>query len=42
MAIKVDEEMVSGWHALDFLCLLGVDFSMEGCVTSYSSQRVDG
>jgi len=33
---------VSGWHALAFLCLLGVDTSMEGHVTSYSSQRVDG
>ncbi len=31
-----------GWHALAFLCLLGVDSSMEGHVTSYSSQRVDG
>ncbi len=30
------------WHALAFLCLLGVDSSMEGHVTSYSSQRVDG
>ncbi len=30
-----------GWHASAFLCLLGVDFSMEGHVTSYSSQRVD-
>jgi hypothetical protein len=39
---EVDEEMVPGWHALTFLCLLGVDFSMEGHVTSYSSQRVDG
>ncbi len=29
-------------HALAFLCLLGVDFSMEGHVTSYFSQRVDG
>jgi hypothetical protein len=33
---------VSGWHASAFLCLLGVDSSMEGHVTSYSSQRVDG
>jgi len=39
---KVDEEMVPGWHALAFLCLLGVDSSMEGHMTSYSSQRVDG
>jgi hypothetical protein len=39
---KVDEETVPGWHASEFLCLLGVDFSMEGHVTSYSSQRVDG
>ncbi len=39
---KVDEEMVLGWHALAFLCLLGVNSSMEGHVTSYSSQRVDG
>jgi hypothetical protein len=34
--------MVPGWHASTFLCLLGVDSSMEGHVTSYSSQRVDG
>jgi hypothetical protein len=39
---EVDEEMVPGWHALTFLCLLGVDFSMEGHMTSYSSHRVDG
>jgi hypothetical protein len=39
---EVDEEMVLGWHASAFLCLLGVDSSMEGHVTSYSSQRVDG
>jgi hypothetical protein len=39
---KVDEEMVPDWHASAFLCLLGVDSSMEGHVTSYSSQRVDG
>ncbi len=39
---EVDEEMVPGWHASAFLCLLGVDSSMEGHVTSYSSQRVDG
>jgi hypothetical protein len=32
---------VLGWHALAFLCLLGVDSSMEGRMTSYSSQRVD-
>jgi len=38
---KVNEEMVSGWHASAFLCLLGVDSNMEGHVTSYSSQRVD-
>jgi hypothetical protein len=38
----VDEEMVPGWHASTFLCLLGVDSSMEGHVTSYFSQRVDG
>ncbi len=31
-----------GWHASAFLCLLGVDFSMKGHVTSYSNQRVDG
>jgi hypothetical protein len=31
---EVDEEMVLGWHALAFLCLLGVDSSMEGHVTS--------
>ncbi len=30
------------WHALAFLCLLGVDSSMEGHVTFYFSQRVDG
>jgi hypothetical protein len=34
--------MVLSWHASAFLCLLGVDSSMEGHVTSYSSQRVDG
>jgi hypothetical protein len=39
---EVDEEMVPGWHASVVLCLLGVDSSMEGHVTSYSSQRVDG
>jgi len=39
---KFDGEMVPGWHALTFMCLLGVDSSMEGHVTSYSSQRVDG
>jgi len=32
---------VLGWHALAFLCLLGVDSSMEGHVTSYFNQRVD-
>ncbi len=31
-----------GWHALTFLCLLGVDSSMEGHMTSYYNQRVDG
>ncbi len=39
---EVDEKMVPGWHASAFLCLLGVDSSMEGHMTSYSSQRVDG
>jgi len=39
---EVDEEMVLGWHASAFLCLLGVDSSMEGHVTFYFSQRVDG
>ncbi len=39
---EVDEEMVSGWHASAFLCLLVVDSSMEGHVTSYFSQRVNG
>ncbi|CAN5961803.1 unnamed protein product [Sphagnum jensenii] len=39
---KVDEEMVPSWHASALLCLLGVDFNMEGHVTFYSSQRVDG
>jgi hypothetical protein len=39
---KVDEKMVIGWHASAFLCLLGVDFSMEGHMTSYSSQKIDG
>jgi hypothetical protein len=39
---EVDGEMVPCWHALAYLCLLGVDSSMEGHVTSYSSQRVDG
>jgi hypothetical protein len=33
---------VPGWHASTFLCLLGVDSNMEGHMTSYSSQRVDG
>jgi hypothetical protein len=33
---------VPSWHALAFLCLLGVDSSMEGHVTFYFSQRVDG
>jgi hypothetical protein len=33
---------VLGWHASTFLCLLGVDYNMEGHVTSYSSQKVDG
>jgi hypothetical protein len=27
---EVNEEMVSGWHASAFLCLLSVDSSMEG------------
>ncbi len=39
---EVDEEMVPGWHASAFLCLLGVDSKMEGHVTFYSSQRVNG
>jgi hypothetical protein len=39
---EVDEEMVPSWHASAFLCLLGVDFSMEGHVTFYYNQRVDG
>jgi hypothetical protein len=39
---EVDEEMVPGWHASAFLCLLGVDSSMEGHMTSYSGQRIDG
>jgi hypothetical protein len=39
---KVDEEMVPSSHASTFLCLLGVDYNMEGHVTSYSSQMVDG
>jgi len=39
---EVDVEMVPGSHASAFLCLLGVDFSMEGHVTFYFSQRVDG
>ncbi len=39
---EVDEEMVPSWHASAFLCLLGVDSNMEGHMTSYSSQRVDG
>jgi hypothetical protein len=34
--------MVPSWHASAFLCLLGVDSNMEGHMTSYSSQRVDG
>jgi hypothetical protein len=39
---EVDEEMVLGWHASAFLCLLVVDSNMEGHVTSYSNQRVNG
>jgi hypothetical protein len=39
---EVNEEMVPGQHASAFLCLLGVDFNMEGHVTSYSIQKVDG
>ncbi len=39
---EVDEEMVLGWHASAFFCLLGVDFNMEGYVTFYSSQKVNG
>jgi hypothetical protein len=39
---EVDEEMVLDWHASNFLCLLGVDSSMEGHMTSYSSQRIGG
>jgi hypothetical protein len=39
---EVDEEMVLGWHASAFLCLLGVDSNIEGHVTSYYNQRVDG
>jgi len=39
---EVNEKMVPGWYASAFLCLLGVDSSMEGHMTSYSSQRVDG
>ncbi len=39
---EVDEEMVSSWHASAFLCLLVVDSSMEGHVTFYFSQRVNG
>jgi hypothetical protein len=39
---EVDEEMLPSWHASAFLCLLGVDSSMEGHVTSYSNQKVDG
>jgi hypothetical protein len=38
----VDEEMVPSWHASVFLWLLDVNFNMEGHVTFYSSQRVDG
>ncbi len=33
---------MQGWHASTFLCLSGVDSSMEGHVTSYSNQRVNG
>jgi hypothetical protein len=39
---EVDEEMVPSWHASAFLCLLGVDSSMEGHVICYFSQKVDG
>jgi hypothetical protein len=34
--------MVLGWHASAFLCLLGVDSSIKGHVTSYLNQRVNG
>ncbi len=30
------------WHASAFLCLLGVDFSMEGHMIFYYSQRING
>jgi hypothetical protein len=40
--VMESDKMVPSWHALTFLCLLGVDSSMEGHVTSYFSQRVDG
>ncbi len=39
---EVDEEMVPSWHASTFMCSLGVDSIMEGHMTSYSNQRVDG
>ncbi len=39
---EVDDEMVLGWHASTLLCLLVVDSSTEGHMTSYSSQRVNG
>ncbi len=39
---EVDEEMVLGWHASAFLCLLGVDFRLVGHMTFYCSQRIDG
>ncbi|CAM6111296.1 unnamed protein product [Calypogeia fissa] len=39
---EVDEEMVPGWHASTFLCLLLGVGSTRGCtVASYSSQGVD-
>ncbi len=37
---EVDEEMVPGWDASAFLCLLGVDSNMEDHVTSYFNQRI--
>ncbi|OAE35993.1 hypothetical protein AXG93_93s1320 [Marchantia polymorpha subsp. ruderalis] len=38
---EVDEEMMPGWHASDFLCLLRGDSSREDHLTSYFSQRMD-
>lgn len=39
---EADEEIVIGWHASAFMCLLREYFSRENHLTSCSSQRLDG